>query len=140
MSLSNTIWPIYGPGADLEIFVRLSILFLADIRGGGGGKWARIYFLSTGVVSYSLFARQPTRLYCHDIVVSRHCLEFCFTHRHVLLINKLLTFLSAKRHILLRQRLRQSSLDPVFHASYPLATILTCVILDICFPRVEVRF
>jgi hypothetical protein len=53
------------------------------------------------IISYSLFARQPARLYCHDIVVSRHCLEFCFTHRHALLINKLLTFLSAKRHILL---------------------------------------
>jgi hypothetical protein len=52
------------------------------------------------IISYSLFARQPTRLYCHDIVVSRDCLEFCFTHRHVLLINKFLTLLSTKRHII----------------------------------------
>ena len=57
------------------------------------------------IISYSLFARQPTRLCCQDIVVSRNCLEFCFTHRHVLLINKLLTFLSAKRHILYNKRI-----------------------------------
>jgi hypothetical protein len=89
---NNLSSPARGGSRNFRTLVKF---FRADIRGG-----LLLSVCGGCSISYSLFARQPTRLYCHDIVVSRNCLEFCFTHRHVLLINKLLTFLSAKRHIL----------------------------------------